>query len=64
LVRSLKVRPNVKWELTHSFSLFPLVRDINTHRHYAIKRERRKENGGSQLKHENVMYDVLAGGGK
>ncbi|KAI8340438.1 kinase-like domain-containing protein [Chlamydoabsidia padenii] len=37
------------------------VRDINTKRHYAIKRETNKIKH-PQLHYENVMYDVLAGG--
>ncbi|CAO3577911.1 unnamed protein product [Absidia cylindrospora] len=37
------------------------VRDINTKRHYAIKREN-AEIQHPQLKFENEMYDVLAGG--
>ncbi|ORZ25377.1 kinase-like domain-containing protein [Absidia repens] len=36
------------------------VRDINTKRHYAIKRENMKIKN-PQLKFENIMYDVLAG---
>ncbi|KAI9305633.1 kinase-like domain-containing protein [Cunninghamella echinulata] len=37
------------------------VRDVNTGRHYAIKRESLKMKH-PQLKHEHIMYDVLAGG--
>ncbi|KAI7876334.1 kinase-like protein [Lichtheimia hyalospora FSU 10163] len=35
--------------------------DIETHRHYAIKREP-LDTPFSQLRHESIMYDVLAGG--
>ncbi|KAG0181405.1 hypothetical protein DFQ29_008372 [Apophysomyces sp. BC1021] len=37
------------------------VRDIRTKHHYAIKREPVKMRH-PQLKHESIMYDVLAGG--
>lgn len=39
------------------------AKDIDTGRHYAIKREPLSMSL-PQLKHESIMYDVLAGGRK
>ncbi|KAI8099854.1 kinase-like domain-containing protein [Halteromyces radiatus] len=36
------------------------VKDINTGRHYAVKREPRSHL--SQIKHESILYDILAAG--
>lgn len=47
-----------------TFSLVIIIaEDIDTHRHYAIKREP-LDTPFSQLRHESIMYDVLAGGRK
>lgn len=43
--------------------LYIIAEDIDTHRHYAIKREP-LDTPFSQLRHESIMYDVLAGGRK
>lgn len=40
-----------------------IAEDIDTHRHYAIKREP-LDTPFSQLRHESIMYDVLTGGRK
>lgn len=44
-------------------SIYVIAEDIDTHRHYAIKREP-LDTPFSQLRHESIMYDVLAGGRK
>jgi hypothetical protein len=62
----LKVTPNFNKYTKNShiclFSIFQ-AEDIHTLRHYAIKREPLKMRH-PQIKHESIIYDVLAGGRK